>query len=176
MSDIIIRPATVLDAKSLPDVEKFAIKSFRRLVDLGWIADAGVLSEEQHLDYIAKGHSWVAQNANGELTGFIVGDPMGESFYIEELCVVSKHQGKGIGARLLNTCMQWAYQQGYKAITLTTFEEVPWNKPWYAHLGFEKIPTRHITPELKRKLVFDDQTNTIKLKQFSRCAMQKMLS
>jgi len=35
------------------------------------------------------------------------------------------------------------------ALTLTTFRNVPWNAPFYARLGFEKMTT--LTPELRRK-------------------------
>jgi hypothetical protein len=33
----------------------------------------------------------------------------------------------------------WAGANGYPAVTLTTFRDVPWNGPFYARLGFRVL-------------------------------------
>ena len=50
----------------------------------------------------------------------------------------------------------WAATAGYRAVTLTTFRDVPFNMPFYARLGFEVIPHDELTAELR--LVVDDET------------------
>ena len=34
------------------------------------------------------------------------------------------------------------------AVTLTTFSEVPWNRPYYERLGFNVIPAEEYSPGL----------------------------
>ena len=53
-----------------------------------------------------------------------------------ELSVHPDWQGRGIGAALLRGCIIDAGNSGFTAITLTTFDEVPWNAPFYRRLGF----------------------------------------
>jgi GNAT superfamily N-acetyltransferase len=46
---------------------------------------------------------------------------------------------RGRGGMLLEAVCQWAASNGYPAITLTTFRDVPWNGPFYARHGFRVI-------------------------------------
>ncbi|HEV7704019.1 MAG TPA: hypothetical protein VGO46_06980, partial [Gemmatimonadaceae bacterium] len=39
---------------------------------------------------------------------------------------------------------EWAAIQGFEAVTLTTFRDVPFNRPFYARLGFEVIPSEKL--------------------------------
>ena len=46
---------------------------------------------------------------------------------------------RGLGTALVNSVCQWAREQGYGAVTLTSFRDVPWNGPFYAKLGFRPV-------------------------------------
>jgi GNAT superfamily N-acetyltransferase len=46
---------------------------------------------------------------------------------------------RGIGSALVETVCDWAKLQGYPAISLSTFRNLPWNAPFYAKLGFQTI-------------------------------------
>jgi hypothetical protein len=41
-----------------------------------------------------------------------------------------------VGRALIDRVRAWAAETGRSTITLTTFAEVPWNGPLFAHLGF----------------------------------------
>jgi GNAT superfamily N-acetyltransferase len=69
--------------------------------------------------------------------------------HLEEVDVHPDHGRRGLGKRLVVEVCRWAEEQGYSAVTLTTFRDVPWNMPFYARLGFEEIPTAALTPALK---------------------------
>jgi hypothetical protein len=43
----------------------------------------------------------------------------------------------------------WAGGNSLPAITLTTFSDVPWNRPLYEHLGFTVIAENDLGPELR---------------------------
>jgi GNAT superfamily N-acetyltransferase len=71
------------------------------------------------------------------------------SAHLEEIDVHPDHGRRGLGTRLVKAVCAWAEKEGYAAVTLSTFREVPWNMPFYARLGFEVIPTEGLTPALR---------------------------
>jgi N-acetylglutamate synthase-like GNAT family acetyltransferase len=59
------------------------------------------------------------------------------------------HQGRGRGWTLLEHAARRAAADGRPALTLTTFEHVPWNAPYYARLGFRILADAEVTPGLR---------------------------
>ncbi|BBJ66003.1 N-acetyltransferase GCN5 [Enterobacter sp. 18A13] len=143
-----IRPTTRNDVAALPAIERAAAGCFRGFPALAWLADGVVISAEQHLGYVERGLSWLAL-ANDHPVGFILAEAHPSSLFIVELSVDLHSQGKGIGRQLIACVAEHARNRGLTALTLTTFRDVPWNAPFYARLGFEKMTT--LTPELRRK-------------------------
>ncbi|MHA7276838.1 GNAT family N-acetyltransferase [Arthrobacter sp. Hz1] len=66
--------------------------------------------------------------------------------HLEQLAVLPRHAGRGIGRALVEASKDWARAQGYTALTLTTFSAVPFNAPLYESCGFEMA--RHPSPAL----------------------------
>ncbi|MHB9347469.1 GNAT family N-acetyltransferase [Enterobacter vonholyi] len=143
-----IRPTTRNDVAALPAIERAAGERFREDPELAWLADGEVISTDQHLGYVERGLSWLAL-ANDHPVGFILAEAHSSSLFIVELSVDLHWQGKGIGRQLIACVADHARKRGLTALTLTTFRNVPWNAPFYARLGFEKMTT--LTPELRRK-------------------------
>ena len=50
---------------------------------------------------------------------------------------------------MLDRVRMWALETGRSAISLTTFADVPWNRPLYEHLGFRVLAGDEIGPELR---------------------------
>ena len=132
---MIVRPGAPADAALLPDVENSAGALFATIPELAWVATHGATSAEQHLEFIANGVSFVAEH-EGALVGFLVGSFHSGDLYIDELAVHADHQRRGIGRALIAAAETYARANGYSVITLTTFQDVPWNGPYYASLGF----------------------------------------
>lgn len=143
-----IRPTTRNDVAALSAIERAAGERFREDPELAWLADGEVISTDQHLGYVERGLSWLAL-ANDHPVGFILAEAHSSSLFIVELSVDLHWQGKGIGRQLIACVADHARKRGLTALTLTTFRNVPWNAPFYARLGFEKMTT--LTPELRRK-------------------------
>ena len=59
--------------------------------------------------------------------------------HLEQLSVRPDAAGAGLGRALVQAATDWAQEQGYAAITLSTFAEVPFNAPFYAGCGFEIV-------------------------------------
>ncbi len=56
---------------------------------------------------------------------------------------------RGIGRLLLEHLAGYAAATGAKALTLTTFADVPWNAPYYVRCGFHDLADADLTPGLR---------------------------
>jgi GNAT superfamily N-acetyltransferase len=102
------------------------------------------------------GHLWVVL-ADDRPVGFAhVVQLEPEAIHLEEVDVHPEHGRRGLGARLVRAVCGWAVSAGYRAVTLMTFRDVPFNMPFYARLGFAEIPAEDIGPALRA--VIEDET------------------
>lgn len=169
---ITFRSSLPADAAALPAIERSAGQRFLTVPALAWIADDHIVSAELHREYAAKGMSWLAL-ADDRPVGFLLGEAMESSLYIAEFSLHLAWQGKGIGRQLINTVTQWAREQGFTSLTLTTFRHVAWNAPLYQHLGFETLEDDALPAALRQKRE-EETAHGIPFE--SRCAMRLMLN
>ncbi|HLI55916.1 MAG TPA: GNAT family N-acetyltransferase [Actinomycetota bacterium] len=112
------------------------------------MADLEVASKESLDRYATSGRSWLA--ADGDMAvGFILVDVVDGRAHIEEVSVLPDWQRQGIGRALLGRVRDWARQEGLAGLSLTTFSEVPWNRPYYEGLGFSVLPESALGPGLR---------------------------
>ncbi|MEO6886511.1 MAG: GNAT family N-acetyltransferase [Jatrophihabitantaceae bacterium] len=78
--------------------------------------------------------------------GFVRVDEVDGLAHIEALAVIPGRMRRGLGSQLLAAACDWAAAAGYRAITLITFAEVPWNAPFYGTRGF--VVVDRLTSEL----------------------------
>jgi GNAT superfamily N-acetyltransferase len=76
--------------------------------------------------------------------------------HLEDIDVHPEHGRRGVGRKLVVAVCAWAETNGYRAVTLTTFRDVPFNMPFYARLGFEVIPPEQLSAALR--VVVQDET------------------
>ena len=81
--------------------------------------------------------------------GHVLVDVVDDCAHIEQVSVRPDCQGFGVGRALLDRVRLWATSTDRRAITLTTFGDVPWNRPLYEHLGFRVLSEIEIGPELQ---------------------------
>jgi predicted N-acetyltransferase YhbS len=55
------------------------------------------------------------------------------------------HGQRGIGSALVETVCDWAKLQGYPALSLSTFRDLPWSASFYANLGFRMLDESELT-------------------------------
>ena len=67
------------------------------------------------------------------------------------------HARQGLGARLIDAGAAWARELGHTAITLTTFREVPWNRPYYERIGFHVVPPGDWTPGIAERVAEEEK-------------------
>jgi len=146
VDDYEIRLANEEDLPRLPAIESAAAELFLS-TDYAFLVN----SEPISLDFLRRqqreGLVWVATEAC-QVVGFVVVRILDEAVYLHEIDVHPTYGRRGIGRRLILAVCQWAREVGYTAITLSTFEEVPWNTPFYTRLGFRILLEEELSPGL----------------------------
>jgi GNAT superfamily N-acetyltransferase len=99
-------------------------------------------------EYLAGGRAWVV-TVDDEPAGYALVDLVDGLAHLEQLSVDPKYGRRGLGTRLVESVCDWARERGLAAVTLTTFEHVSWNAPFYARRGFRAIDDDEIGPELR---------------------------
>ena len=126
-----IRAATPADLPLLPDIEKQAARQFKQTRHSEF-ADAPLATDDIDLE---REWVWVIADFDNAPVGFAIVRGYGHALHIQEIDVHPAHARRGLGRRLIEHVAQWAIQQDAAALTLTTFDDVPWNAPYYARLG-----------------------------------------
>jgi len=144
---ITIRSGVPSDGPSLQAIERLAGEKFR-LVGLDHVANDEPPSVESLANYADAGRSWVAIDETGDPIGYVIIDEIDGNAHISQMSVHPDWQGRGVGRMLLSRVQTWVIDNGKGAITLTTFDLVPWNRPLYEHLGFRVLTAEGIGPEL----------------------------
>lgn len=105
-------------------------------------------SDDEFRQAQVEGRLWVAL-AHDTPVGFALVEMLGKDQpHLEEIDVHPRHGRRGLGRALVNAVCAWAARSGHAQITLTTFQAVAWNMPFYAKLGFEVVANDEWSPEL----------------------------
>lgn len=147
-----VRLGELAEVGSLAAIERAAGERFRS-VGLDAIADDDPFPDDVLADAVAERRLWVAV-LGGDLVGYAFGDLLpgggGGSAsaspsaavrpHLEQVSVLPEAGGRGVGAALVGEVAAWARAVGGEALTLTTFRDLAWNRPWYERLGFTVVP------------------------------------
>lgn len=137
----------------LPRIAPIELAAARLLA--GHAPEAVLVEVTPHEDLQAAqrdGRLWVARSDDRPVGFALVEMLEPDAAHLEEIDVHPDHGRRGLGTRLVRHVCRWAETQGLGAVTLTTFRDVPWNMPFYTHLGFEEITQRALTPALREML------------------------
>jgi GNAT superfamily N-acetyltransferase len=140
-----MRLATAADLGALAGIERAAAEMFRSTAHPE-MADADLACEHlRETDVV-----WVAVDAQQQPVGFAIVRRAASTLHLQEIDVHPAHARQGLGARLIATIARWAEARGLRALTLSTCDDVPWNGPYYARLGFRQLAAAELTAELQQ--------------------------
>ncbi len=167
MTGFSIRLAREDDAQDFFKVEDDAATLLREEPSLEGIPLPPSSSADHHAKVIAKGRS-LAALVDRQIVGFAEAGPVGRELHLHELSVTRAHQNKRIGATLLGALKIDARNSGYRAITLNTFRDIPWNAPFYARHDFVELLNLEGHPHLAESL---ESAVALGIPAERRCAM-----
>ena len=120
-------------------IEAAAGEAFR-LIGMPAIADDPPPALDALAVYQHDGRAWVATDSADHPIAYLLLDVVDRFAHIEQVTVHPRYARRGIGRMLIAEAARWATEHGLDEMTLTTFEDVPWNAPYYRRLGFREVP------------------------------------
>jgi GNAT superfamily N-acetyltransferase len=173
-----IRDATAADIPTLCALGTAAVAKFATIPSLAYLVPTGedtAMSRKvrQSLD---NGRIFIAEHQNQPI-GFLGSFEMDATTYVAEISVHPDFNGKGVGALLLKAVCAWAREKAVERgeasarVTLTTYEQVAWNGPWYQRRGFKVVDAGTIGPEHVEKMRYDREERDLNRPGYSRCCM-----
>lgn len=91
---------------------------------------------------IASGDLYVAIDGDVDFQGFIVFCPEGRHMLLENVAVLPRAAGRGIGKTLITFCEDEARRRGFEAVQLYTSEKMTENLSIYPRLGYAEVARR----------------------------------
>ncbi|MET7952184.1 GNAT family N-acetyltransferase [Micromonospora sp. NPDC005324] len=143
-----IRPAEIDELHVLQGIERAAGECFRE-IGMPEIADDAPLPVEILGEYRDAGRAWVAADEAGHPVAYMLMDLVDNNIHIEQVSVNPHYAHRRIGRSLIDHASGLAADMNFPALTLTTFRDVPWNKPYYERCGFRCLGDDELTPGLR---------------------------
>jgi GNAT superfamily N-acetyltransferase len=135
-----IRLATEADVAALQEIERAADALFERVMGQ---EPFGEDSTTAGVDRMAEA-GFVLMVAVGEdddrAIGFAHVIEVDGSAHLEQLSVPAEHGRRGHGRALVEAAAEEASARGHERLTLRTYADVPWNRPFYESCGFAVSP------------------------------------
>lgn len=160
------------DTQEFPAVERSAGELFRSIPSLAWIADDTVMSPAEHNRCLKNGLVLAARDERGSSVGFLTAEMFGSCIHIWVIAVMHSAQGRGIGKRLIESAVSLGAAREMSAVTLTTFRNVPWNRPFYERVGFRVIEPLELDRRLRAVLQAEAEHG---IPVDERCAMIRLI-
>lgn len=204
--DVIIRPAILADLPALSQIEHSS-DQLLLTCGKSVISNLPANPPEVYRSIVEAGHVWVASPSealNGDASftneveehaasapvAFIsvniienrkhaeeASDDVFKTLFIHQVSVDPRFGRKGIGKKLMQHVEVIAIANAFEAIDLTTFPDVPFNKPYYEKLGYRELSSDDLLqPDAQGvwEVLAKERKDEI-LGRWERTAMRKML-
>lgn len=167
MRPLVIRRAEPCDFPAIQKIETLAGEIFRTL-GMDDIADDEPPTLSSLHEYHSAGRAWVACNScscsppqssprsqpqlpsASEPIAYILISLLDAYAHVAQVTVHPYFARQGIGKALIEHVGQWAKtEKSLSGLSLTTFEEVPWNAPYYMRMGFGVVSEESWTVAMK---------------------------
>ncbi|MEV6306181.1 GNAT family N-acetyltransferase [Actinoplanes sp. NPDC051861] len=142
-----IRVARAGDVERLREIEVVAGRLFAE-IGMDAVARDEPLPAEELLEYQRDGRAWVHTDEADRPVAYLIAKWVDGLVHVEQVSTDPEHAGRGLGKGLIEHVAEWARERGSRALTLTTFDEVAWNRPYYERLGFRPLAAGELTPGL----------------------------
>jgi len=142
-----IRPVRADELGAIRDIEVAAGGLFAD-IGMSFIADEEPPPVELLERYRRAGRAWVSTDPTDRPVAFLIADLVDDGAHIEQVSVDPGFARRGIGRSLIDHLEVWATGRSLRSLTLTTFSDVPWNRPYYVRCGFVTLGEADMGPGL----------------------------
>ena len=173
MSGVTIRPARPDELSAVAELERAAGRLFDEWKDRLSLDDGEPTKIEDLAQAQGRGDLFVAVDPDAvddAPIGFCMLTELDGQGHLYELDVHPDHGRRGIGRRLVEFVIETMKARGHAAVTLTTFRDVPWNRPFYESAGFVVVEPGG--PEMLRTIAHEESWG---LDFSQRCVMRREL-
>jgi GNAT superfamily N-acetyltransferase len=167
-----IRAVRLDDLAVLVEIERAAGETFRTL-GMDMVADDDPGSVEELTPYADGGRAFVSVDAQDRPVGYVVLDVVDGAAHVEQVSAHPDNAREGVGRALIERAASWATAHDLRALTLTTYVDVPWNGPYYERLGFRYLAPEEETPGLR---AIRTHERTLGLDAWPRACMTRSLT
>jgi GNAT superfamily N-acetyltransferase len=101
---------------------------------------------------LEQGFCYLALDASNDAVGFAALTELDGTAYLDQLSVRFSAMRRGVGSHLLQAASDWARARQYPSLTLTTYDHLPFNRPFYERRGFVTVAEAQLTPGLLHHL------------------------
>jgi predicted N-acetyltransferase YhbS len=143
-----IRLARTDDLPLIREIERAAGELFRE-TEFSFVADDEPMSIEILREHQREGDVRVAVDNKDQPIGFAVTCIIDGAVHLHEISIHPAQGRKGVGRQLIFAVCEWAKEKGKSAVTLSTFQNIAWNAPYYARLGFRTLEEQELTDGLR---------------------------
>jgi GNAT superfamily N-acetyltransferase len=142
-SNVTLRIGTVYEIDTLCEIDDDAGDLFTRAgLDLDLPPDHEFFGAERArwLRSLLSGRTLVAVAPSGRILGFAASGMIDGEPHLDQLSVRTQYMRLGIGTALLTATTRRARADGASALSLTTYNHLSWNRPFYERVGFSVVP------------------------------------
>jgi ribosomal protein S18 acetylase RimI-like enzyme len=139
-----IRSARFEELTLLSSIELSAAKLFLD-TPYSFLVNAAPLPLDFVQQRFKAGQVWVAVDPHDMVVGYAITQEVDATLYLQQIDVEPTYGCRGIGSALVDTIFVWAKLQGYPSVSLSTFQDIPWNAPFYLKLGFRVLDGSELT-------------------------------
>ncbi len=155
----LIRSATDRDIRVLADIEVAADTLFPE----GRIPSPGSTYPRSDFERAQRDGLLLVAEVEDVVVGFAVSGELENALHLYLLAVHPDYGRRGIGASLVVSTTKESERRGLAGVTLTTFEDLKWNGPFYEKLGF-RILAPHETSSTLASLLSRERAQGMRLR------------
>ena len=155
--------AREFDLDLLPEIERASAAIFPE----GRLPDPDDVMPRSDLEKAAREGLLFAAVYEEQVVGFAMASQDADELYFAVMAVHPMYGRRGIGTSLVIAVIDASRSRCFRGVTLTTFQDVPWNAPFYANLGFEVLTEAELSPLLHEELAKQEKaglTNRIAMR------------
>lgn len=154
---IAIRNGSVADIDTLCSIDLETAALFEQAglrMDFADDHEYSLHERSRWLKCLAARNAVLAVDRAGAILGFAISGELDGEPYLEQLSVRMSAMRRGIGTMLLSEAIRLARHHGGRALWLTTYDQLPWNRPFYEKSGFTVVSAGEYGDGLAREFEY----------------------